>query len=280
MHTELFLSQILIYPVKSLGGIALQKATIEERGLQHDRRWLVIDTHNRFLSQREFSKMALIEVALGENELILKHRTQPVAPLRVPFLPQTFDILNVTVWNDTIEAVVVSDACNAWLSTVLDAPVRLVYLPDTSPRPADSNYAHFDTNVSFADGFPYLLISQASLHDLNTRLSEPVEMLRFRPNLVVEGALPYDEDQWFEFEIGHSAFYGVKPCARCIMTTVNPETGEIAGKEPLKTLATYRKVNNKIFFGQNIITRNTGTLQVGDSVRVMSRKQRQTFSLK
>lgn len=278
MNSQFVLSQIFIYPVKSLGAITLQKAVIEERGLQHDRRWLVIDAHNRFLSQREFPAMALIEVALGENELILQHRTQSIAPLSVPFMPQTFDLLRVTVWDDTIEAIVVSDACNAWLSTVLGAPVRLVYLPDTSPRPADTAYAHFNTNVSFSDGFPYLVVSQSSLDDLNARLFEPVEILRFRPNLVVDGPPPYDEDQWFEFEIGQRQFYGVKPCARCIMTTINPQRGEFSGKEPLKTLAAYRKVNNKIFFGQNVITRTTGLLQVGDSVRVMSRKTRQTFS--
>jgi uncharacterized protein len=274
MNTEFRLSQIFIYPVKSLGGIALQKAQIEARGLQYDRRWLVIDQNNRFVSQREYPQMALIDVALQQDGLLLTHRTRAMSSLHVPFLPQTFDLLNVTIWNDVVEAVVVSDTCNAWLTELLGQAVRLVYMPDLSPRPADPAYAHFDTNVSFADGFPYLLVGQASLDDLNTRLENPVAMQRFRPNLVVEGSLPYDEDSWFEFEIGHEVFYGVKPCARCIMTTIDPAQGEFAGKEPVKTLSTYRKYNNKIFFGQNVITRSTGTLQVGDSVRVISRKFR------
>lgn len=269
---DFVLSQIWIYPVKSLGGISLQKAQLQERGLQHDRRWLVIDSDNCFLSQREHPEMALIDVALGEDALTLTHRKLPLAPLRVPFMPETFDLLNVSVWDDTIEAVIVNDECNRWLSQALGQNVRLVFMPDTSPRLADAAYAHFDTNVSFADGFPYLLIGQTSLDDLNTRLAERVEMLRFRPNFVVENSLPYDEEQWFEFEIGNAIFWGIKPCARCVMTTVNPETGQIAGKEPLKTLASYRKSGHKILFGQNVITRSTTSVQTGDSVRVITRK--------
>jgi uncharacterized protein YcbX len=132
--------------------------------------------------------------------------------------------------------------------------------------------------VSFADGYPVLVIGQSSLDDLNTRLSEPVSMIRFRPNLVFEGGLPYDEDQWYEFTVGNLTFYGVKPCARCILTTVDPEKGEIAGKEPIRTLSTYRKRNNKIFFGQNLMTNQTGTIKIGDEISVLSRKQRQTMS--
>lgn len=278
MNTELTLSQIWIYPVKSLGGILLPKAQLEERGLQYDRRWLVVDDNHRFLSQREHPEMALIDVALADDALLLAHRTLPLAPLRVPFLPQTFDLLQVRIWDDTVEAVVVSDECNRWLSQVLARNVRLVYMPDISARLADPAYAHFDTNVSFADGFPYLLIGQASLDDLNSRLAEPIEMARFRPNFVVEGTLPYDEDQWYEFEIGNATFWGVKPCARCIITTVNPETGQIDGKEPLKMLASYRKRGHKIFFGQNAITRSTASVKMGDAVRVVSRKTRETFT--
>ena len=277
-NSPLTLSQIWIYPVKSLGGILLPKAQLEERGLQHDRRWLVVDDNHRFLSQREHPEMALIEVTLGDNALLLSHRTLPLKPLRVPFLPETFDLLQVGIWDDVVEAVVVSDDCNRWLSQALAQNVRLVYMPDTSPRPADPNYAHFDTNVSFADGFPYLFIGQASLDDLNSRLAEPVAMQRFRPNFVVEGTLPYAEDNWYEFEMGNATFWGVKPCARCLMTTVNPETGQMAGKEPLKTLASYRKRGHKIFFGQNAITRSTGPISTGNSVRVMSQKQRETFT--
>jgi uncharacterized protein len=272
------LSHIYIYPVKSLGGISLQRVQVQERGLEHDRRWLVVDETGRFQSQREFPQMALIEVQLTESGLLISHRDHASDALRVPFFPETLDTVQVTVWNDTIEAVVVNETANTWFSKVLGKPLRLVFLPDSSPRPADANYAPFEANVSFADGYPYLLVGQASLDDLNTRLEKSVEVARFRPNLVVTGSLPYDEDHWFEFRVGAQDFVGVKPCARCIMTTVNPTTGQFEGKEPVRTLSTYRKRNNKIFFGQNVMTAYEGIIAVGDEVTVQSRKVRQTMS--
>ncbi|MCA0229610.1 MAG: MOSC domain-containing protein [Bacteroidetes bacterium] len=278
MNTSLILSDIYIYPVKSLGAIRVSQAEVEERGLRFDRRWVVIDDTNRFVTQRQHPTMALIEVTLTDNGLELRHRTRDLGVLTVPVLPETFDLVPVTVWDDTIEAVVVNDACNRWLTEALGFSVRLMYLPDTSPRLADPDYAPFDVNVSFADGFPFLLIGQSSLDDLNTRLPDAVSMVRFRPNFVFEGGEPYDEDQWYEFTIGGIRFYGVKPCARCVLTTVDPEKGEISGKEPLRTLSTYRKRNNKIFFGQNVVTQESGRIKVGDEVVVVSRKVRYTMS--
>lgn len=278
MTSALILSEIFIYPVKSLGAIRLTHAQVEERGLRYDRRWLIIDDNNRFVTQRSYPNMALIEVTMTDMGLQLRHRTRDLSALIVPFQPETFDLVTVTVWDDQIEAVIVNDASNHWLSEALGFSARLVYLPDTSSRLADSNYAPFDANVSFADGFPFLVIGQSSLDDLNTRLPEPVSMIRFRPNLVFEGGIPYDEDQWYEFTIGKLTFYGVKPCARCILTTVDPEKGEIVGKEPLKTLSTYRKRNNKIFFGQNVMTNQSGVLKIGDEIQIVSRKSRQTMS--
>jgi len=278
MTSALILSEIFIYPVKSLGAIRLTQAQVEERGLRYDRRWLIIDDNNRFVTQRSYPSMALIEVTITDNGLLLRHRMRDLGALIVPFQPETFDLLTVTVWDDQIEAVIVNDSSNRWLSEALGFSARLVYLPDTSPRLADSDYAPLDANVSFADGFPFLVIGQSSLDDLNTRLPEPVSMMRFRPNLVFEGGMPYDEDQWYEFTIGKLTFYGVKPCARCIMTTVDPEKGEIVGKEPLKTLSTYRRRNNKIFFGQNVMTHQSGVLKIGDEIQVVSRRYRQTMS--
>lgn len=278
MTSALILSEIFIYPIKSLGAIRLTHAQVEERGLRYDRRWLIIDDNNRFVTQRSYPNMALIEVTMTDMGLRLRHRSRDLSALLVPFQPETFDLVTVTVWDDQIEAVIVNDASNRWLSEALGFSARLVYLPDTSPRLADSNYAPFDANVSFADGFPFLIIGQSSLDDLNTRLPEPVSMIRFRPNLVFEGGMPYDEDQWYEFTIGKLTFFGVKPCARCILTTVDPEKGEIVGKEPLKTLSTYRKRNNKIFFGQNVMTNQSGVLKIGDEIQVVSRKSRQTMS--
>lgn len=276
--SHLFLSKILIYPVKSLGSISLLQAEVEERGLRYDRRWMIIDDNNRFVTQRQYPNMALIEVTITENGLQLRHRTRDLGILTVPFQPETFDLITVILWDDQIEVVVVNDESNRWLSEALGFSARLVYLPDTSPRLADPNYAPFDANVSFADGYPLLTIGQSSLDDLNMRLPEPVSMMRFRPNLVFEGGVPYDEDQWYEFAVGNLTFYGVKPCARCIMTTVDPEKGEIVGKDPLRTLSTYRKRDSKIFFGQNLMIHQTGTIKIGDEIRVVSRKLRQTMS--
>jgi uncharacterized protein len=263
------LSQIWVYPVKSLGGIQLTTAAVESRGLQHDRHWVIVDKNYRFVSQREHPQMALLGVEIKNNSLIINDKTSE-SQIEVPFIPQTADHRSVSIWDDTVAAVAVSDACDAWLSQKLHTTLRLMYLPDASPRPADRKYSPFDTDVSFADGFPFLVIGQASLNDLNSRLATPVEMLRFRPNFVIEGSLPYSEDHWYEFTIGAQVFWGVKPCARCILTTVNPQTGTRDGKEPIQTLSSYRKHNNKIYFGQNVVTNQRGRIQIGDAVVVNS----------
>jgi len=278
MNIPLILSQIFIYPVKSLGGIALTHAQVEQRGLRYDRRWLIIDDNNVFVTQRRHPQMALIEVAIVENGLQLHHRTQDVTDLLVPFQPERLDLVTVTIWDDQVEAVVVNDAANDWLTEVLGFSARLVYLPDSSPRPVDRKYAPFEADVSFADGYPFLIIGQSSLDDLNTRLQDSVSVVRFRPNFVFEGGSPYEEDQWYEFTIGDVLFYGVKPCVRCILTTVNPETGEMSGKEPVRTLSNYRRRNNKIFFGQNLLTQQAGAIKIGNQIRVLSHIVRLTMS--
>ena len=266
----MILSEIYIYPIKSLGGIKLSEAVVEERGLQHDRRWLLIDADNQFLTQRSHHDMALIDVQVIENGLKVWHRQKPeLGVLEVPFKPQTDDVLGVTVWDDTMEAIVVNQASNDWFSKALEAEVRLVFMPNNSVRPADAHYAPFENQVSFADGFPYLVIGQASLDELNSRLENPVSINRFRPNFVVEGSLPFEEDGWADFKMGNLDFLGVKPCARCVMTTIDPQTAA-KGKEPLLTLASYRKRNNKIYFGQNVLAKTYGSLKVGDEVQVLN----------
>jgi len=261
------LSEIWVYPVKSLGGIRLSKALTQERGLQYDRRWMIIDDENVFITQRAFSKMALIDVALQESDLKIFLRTNPDDFVIVPYQPVTALPVTVKVWDDTTDAVTVSEEADAWLSRQLDLSLRLVMMPDSTERKADPRYARHDENVSFADGFPYLVISQASLDELNSRLAEPITMRRFRPNLVISGTEPFAEDQWKQITIGNLHFEVVKPCARCVLTTINPETAE-KGPEPLKTLATYRRNGNKILFGQNVTARDFGELQVGDTLIV------------
>ncbi|KQS31608.1 oxidoreductase [Dyadobacter sp. Leaf189] len=262
------LSEIWIYPVKSLGGIRLPEARTEERGLEYDRRWMIIDENGKFLTQRVLSKMALIDVKLTDQGLKILNRNEPENVLTVPYLPVTQQPRTVTIWDDVVEAVTVSDEADQWLSEQFGQKLELVKMPEETERKADPRYARNDENVSFADGFPFLIISQASLDDLNSRLDAPVTMQRFRPNMVITGSTPFEEDQWKAIRIGDLEFGIVKPCARCILTTINPATAE-KGAEPLKTLSTYRKVNNKILFGQNAVAKTLGTVREGDSVLVI-----------
>jgi uncharacterized protein YcbX len=259
------LSEIWIYPVKSLAGIRLTEAQVQEKGLQYDRRWMIVDQFGRFLTQREFPNMAMLEVAVLENSLLISNKLKPGENISVPFKPVTAEVMVVTVWDDEVEALTVSDEVDAWLSEQLEMVVKLVMMPETTERKADPRYAKNNENVSFADGFPFLLISQASLDDLNARLEEPIVMKRFRPNFVVTGTKPFAEDTWKSIQIGALSFDIVKPCARCVLTTIDPETAE-KGKEPLKTLATYRRVNNKILFGQNVVAKQHGLVKQGDQI--------------
>ncbi len=261
------LSEIWVYPVKSLGGIRLTKALTEEKGLQYDRRWMIIDDENVFITQRVYQKMALIDVALLENGLKIFLRSDPADAVTVPYKPVTALPVTVKVWDDAADALTVSDEADQWLSRQLGLNLRLVMMPESTERKADPRYAQHDENVSFADGFPYLVISQASLDDLNSRLAEPITMRRFRPNLVISGTEPFAEDQWKHISIGNLHFEVVKPCARCVLTTINPETAE-KGPEPLKTLASYRRAGHKILFGQNVTARDFGELKEGDPLVV------------
>jgi uncharacterized protein YcbX len=259
------LSEIWIYPVKSLGGIRLNEATMQERGLEYDRRWMIIDENGKFVTQRFLSKMALIEVALTDSGLKIWNRLESQNAITVPYEPVTNQARTVTIWDDTVEAVTVSGQADRWLSEQFGQKLELVKMPAQAERKADPKYAKNGENVSFADGFPFLIISQASLDDLNSKLANPITMRRFRPNFVISGTAPFEEDQWTEIQIGDGVFEIVKPCARCILTTINPETAE-KGAEPLKTLAGYRKMNNKILFGQNAVAKTLGTIKEGDIV--------------
>lgn len=263
----LTISQLIIYPIKSLGAIDLQESNVMARGLAYDRRWLLVDENNHFITQRENTKMALIDVIFAENDgLLVSHRTKNIAPLLVPFTPQTTDTQNVVVWEDEISGIRVSDEADAWFSEVLEKDCRLMYQPDESIRLIDPDYAITGhEHSSFADGYPILLVGQASLDDLNSRLAEKITMNRFRPNIVFSGGEPFQEDKIKAFSVQNAKFAGVKPCARCVLTTINPSTAE-KGKEPLATLATYRKSGNKILFGQNVVVHQEGVIRVGDEI--------------
>jgi len=261
---DLRLSEIWIYPIKSMGGIRLEKARVLPKGLEHDRRWMLVDEKNRFITQREHSKLALFQLAIKNEQLSIHHRTNlDSIHFGMNIHEKAFD--SVTIWNDQVQALEVDQNVSRWFSDQLKMKCRLMYFPESNSRPVDPAYAIQNDQVSFADGYPFLILGQASLDDLNSRLENPVPMNRFRPNLVFTGGQPYEEDQWREFSIGNNRFMGVKNCSRCVLPTVNQETG-LKGDEPLRTLSTYRKRNNNIFFGQNAVALDDGILMEGNVI--------------
>ncbi|MCH7410065.1 MOSC domain-containing protein [Belliella sp. DSM 111904] len=261
----MILKDIYIYPIKSLGGIRLESAILEERGIQLDRRWMLVDENGNFLSQRTYPDMALIQVELSGNELVINNKKTSQRPLSIPFDDGTEELISVQIWEDTVQAQVVSEEANTWFSEALGMKCILVKMPNHVERKVNTKYAVNNESVSFADGMPFLLIGQSSLEDLNNKLSVPVPMDRFRPNFVFEGGDAFVEDKLKTIKIGASTFQIVKPCARCVMTTINQETGE-KGKEPLKTLSSYRTINNKVMFGQNMVLIEGAEVRVGDTL--------------
>ncbi|MBD2102296.1 MOSC domain-containing protein [Leptolyngbya sp. FACHB-261] len=260
------LSAIYVYPVKSCAGIELDAAHLDTWGLRYDRNWLIVDEKGSFLTQRAFPRLALIKTALEPDSLRL---TSPGMPeFSVPLAPIASERLSVTVWDDQCQAVDQGSAAAEWLSTFLETPCRLVRIGEGYDRPVEPDYISEPAQVSFADAYPLLVISEASLRDLNARLEIPLPMNRFRPNLVVFGCEPYAEDGWRAVRIGNATFRGVKLCERCAITTTDQATAE-RGKEPLVTLATYRRAKSGVVFGQNLVHTNIGEVRRGDAVEVL-----------
>jgi uncharacterized protein YcbX len=262
------LSAINIYPIKSLGGIALSEAKVERRGLQYDRRWMLVDQDNKFITQREYPRMALCSIRVQSEGLDMS--APGMERLLIPFHLKNPAPVTVRVWKSICEAVTVDRFADAWFSRFLAAPCRLVYMPDETRREVNSSYAVNDDIVSFADGYPFHLIGESSLADLNGRLKSPVPMNRFRPNFVVSGSRPFDEDGWSKIRIGATVFHVVKPCERCAIPTIDQETGERTGREPTRTLSRYRTTNNQVLFGRYLIAeREDEILRVGDRIQLI-----------
>ena len=259
------LSEIWIYPVKSLGGIRMASAEVMPKGLRYDRRWILIDHVNKFMTQREHPRMALFKMSLDQNKLQIHYSGETLDLF--PDLDPHGEPVETIVWNDQVSVNEVSPSHSAWISERLGHPCRLMAFPEKNSRPVDKKYSLNDDHVSLADGYPFLIIGQASLDDLNSRMSVPVPMNRFRPNFVFTGGKAFEEDLWKQFHIGDVKFTAVKPCARCVLTTVDQETAE-KGKEPLKTLATFREQNNNVLFGMNLLGPGSGVVKVGDEIRI------------
>ena len=269
--TKYTLAEINIYPVKSLGGISLQNSEVTDRGLKHDRRWLIIDDEEKFITQRTHPQLALIKTKISGNKLILGHKTKDISPLVIPIHHESIETILVTIWRDLVEARIVGKYADEWLSEALDIKCRLVYMHDETQRFVNRAYAAENEIVGFADAYPFMAIGQSSLDDLNDRLKEKLPMNRFRPNFVFTGGEAFEEDKWKKIRIGEVIFSVIKPCSRCVTTTVDQDTAE-KNEEPLKTLSTYRSIDNKIYFGQNLLHEGTGILKVGEEIEILEWK--------
>ncbi len=265
----LTVSGLFIYPVKGCRGISLQEAVVEDIGLAHDRRLLVVDQDGTFLSQREVATMALIEVATHARGWQLSAPNHP----SIVITPTTTGPTRlVTVWRDTCMVVDQGEDIASWLSVVLGQSCRMVVMAPSYRRLVSADFAlKADDAVSFADGYASLITNTGSLDDLNTKLSASIGMERFRPNIIVSGAPAWDEDTWHEIRIGDVTVTAVKPCARCVVTTTDQLTGE-RSHEPLATMSTFRKIGHGVIFGQNLIHNTLGTIRVGDEVTITRRK--------
>lgn len=287
------ISEVNIYPIKSLRGISLESSPVEKRGLRFDRRWMLTDRDGMFFTQRETPKMAVISVEVTSDGL--RVTSAEAGAMSIPSEPDRGSRQTVTVWQSNVAGEVYNGEVSEWFSDVLGRNCQLVLMPDTSERHVSQAFDRGEDIVSFADGYPLLLIGEGSLAEVNERLHDrykdeeygeklPLPMNRFRPNLVVQGSDPFEEDRWSKIRVGEAIFWVVKPCARCVMTTVDQARGEFDGKEPLKTVASFRMAKdvfpgkfeelgqtaNAVLFGENLIPENPGTtVSVGDEVEVL-----------
>ncbi|MFC1588729.1 MOSC domain-containing protein [Pseudomonadota bacterium] len=261
--TTLTISQLAIYPVKSMRQIQLQKSPLQFGGLKHDRRWMVIDNDGVMIAQRKVARLCLIQPELLSPEVDCSIKLiAPEMPEIKVSVPDGKVMCKAKVWDDECNAYDAGDEVANWLSDFLKVECRLVYFPDDEIRIVDQTYAQPNDQTAFSDGFPVLLTTQASLDDLNSRMDETIPMARFRPNIVVSGCEPFAEDEWQQLKVGNVTLRIVKPCSRCVIPSIDINNAQRT-EEPIKTLISYRKRDNKIFFGQNVVADGEGTLEVG-----------------
>ena len=254
--------EIYIYPIKSLAGISCQQAFAEEMGFENDRRWMLIDAENLHITQREYPILSQFYPQISEGKISItfedyKHEFSVDEHINHP--------IDTKVWEDKSEVFEVNKESSKWFSKHLGFECKLVKIMKIGDRKHESSRLKETFNVSLADGYPYLLVGTKSLDFLNEKLEDKITVLRFRPNIVVNSANPHEEDHFDTFTIGEVQFKNIKPCGRCIMVNNDPQKG-IIKKEPLKTLSTYRKVDNSVLFGTNIVSLNSGIISVGDAV--------------
>jgi hypothetical protein len=251
-----------IYPIKGMMGLSVNSATALERGFEHDRRYMLIDEYGTFISQRTHPNLVFFRPEILGDDLIVHFKTESK---QVPLSASLGNTVNTTIFDNLVKATEVSEEMNLWFSFLLNQKVRLVKMSAHDIRYKELIKGPKEVEVSFADGYPYLITGTGSFDHLNTLLKESIDYNRFRANIIVETTEPHIEDSWDEITIGNVNFHVIKPCARCQVVTVDQSSG-LKSKEPLKTLSTYRKKDNKIYFGANAICLKDGRIGIGDEV--------------
>ena len=259
-------TELRVYPVKSFGVFQAERWEIEKRGLKWDRRWMVVDDAGQFLSQRNTPKMARCQQSIRHNILTLSFLDLPDFTLSPPSGPET---MMVQVWSSRLRAIKCGADADAWVSQALGVSAHLVYMAENSRRPVRYPYGEKGEFTSFADAHPILVAGEESLQDLNDRMDSPVPINRFRPNIIIRGANAFQEDSWPRIKIGDVILRATKPCGRCSVTTLDHLTGESQSAEPLRTLATYRRVGSSVRFGMYYVPEVLGEIRVGDPVEVL-----------
>lgn len=266
-------SGLFTYPVKSCGRLVHESVLLDERGPLWDRRFMVTKPDGTFLTQREYPRLSRVDTSLAGDQLRLA--LPEAGELSLPLHREAGEVRRVQVWDDVCEAWDEGEPAAAFFSGYLGTPTRLVRMADAFVRRVKEGYAPRPAQTGFADGFPLLVISEASLEELNRRLRErgrsAVTMDRFRPNVVVSGCVPFAEDGWRTIRVGRLTLDLVKPCARCVTTTVDQARGEAPDREePLATLASFRRDGNHVLFGQNAVHREPGRMSVGETAFVLA----------
>lgn len=265
MSRKIEVTGLWIYPVKSMRGIAVEKARVEEKGFSHDRRWMLVDENGKFLSQRKHPELTQFVPSFDSEDQLHITFEPDYSSIHIPLTADFANVKMVNVWSDTFEAGEAPDEVNSWFSEKLGFKCSLVANTSHTKRALSQKYVAGERQVSFADGYPYLLANETSLDSFNEHLESPIDMWHFRPNIIVRTGIAYEEDSWNTFDIGKVPFIFAKPCARCVMINVDPESGT-SDPSILKTLAKHRKAGNKVLFGINIVALEAGELRVGEEL--------------
>lgn len=267
------LTAINRFPVKSCRGESVDSAIVEPWGLRGDRRWMLVDDEGTVITAREVNRLVLVHPEITDGGLRV---TAPDLPPLDVATPDPSAQTPVAIWSSRLDAVPAGPEADAWFSKALGTTARLVHLDDPLKRPTSPDFSEPDDRVSFADGYPLLLATEESLAALNDEVlassdtgREPLPMSRFRPNVVVSGVEPWAEDDWRRIRIGDATFRAVKGCARCVLTTIDPDTA-VREKEPIRSLAKIRRWDGATWFGINLVPDTYGvTIRVGDEFEVL-----------